>query len=189
MKSFSAKAAKYPTEKFVLIIDEINRGNLAKIFGELIHCLEYRGVDGSVILPYSQDMFSIPENVYIIGTMNSAGRSIALVDFALRRRFNFIEFFPQLDLLKKWLDEHSAEVASDKIMELLKAINTKISEDDKLGEYFQIGHSHFMRNELNKVKLSDIWNHSVLPLLKEYYFEEKDEMENFQKIYAETIGS
>jgi len=189
MKSTCSKATRMPDQRFVLVIDEINRGNIPKVFGELIHCLEYRGRDHYVRLPYSQQQFYIPENLYIIGTMNSADRSIALVDYALRRRFSFIEFFPQLDVLKQWLERNGIQIEEQKVIDLLAKMNERISQDDKLGEYFQIGHSYFMKKNLNMDGLSDVWNYSVMPLLKEYFFEDKEALDYFEKLYRETFGS
>jgi 5-methylcytosine-specific restriction endonuclease McrBC GTP-binding regulatory subunit McrB len=89
----------------VLIIDEMNRANLPRVLGEVLYCIEYRGKDGEIRLPYSGETFSLPENVLIIGTMNTADRSIALVDGALRRRFLELSFPPDLDVLKRWWTE------------------------------------------------------------------------------------
>ena len=162
---------------FVLIIDEINRGNISRIFGELLTLIEESKRIGKsedteateaieVTLPYSAEPFGIPNNLYIIGTMNTADRSIALLDTALRRRFRFVEMMPDARILD------GVTVAGVNISELLKAMNNRI-------EYLydrdhQIGHSYFMRLESSDEieKLKDIFRHEVLPLLQEYFYDD-----------------
>ena len=155
--------------KHFLIIDEINRGNLASVFGELYFLLEYR--DEKMSLQYSgeEKNFSLPDNLYIIGTMNTADRSIALVDLALRRRFYFVEFHPDGEpfkgLLRRWLSkmglEHMEWVAKtvDRANELLR--------DDR---HAAIGPSYFMKADLDYSKVELIWEHSVLPYIEERFF-------------------
>lgn len=188
LKRLCQLAIENPQRKFVLLIDEINRGNIAKIFGELIHCLEYRGEEHKVMLPYTQEKFYIPNNVYFIGTMNSADRSIALVDYALRRRFCFIDFMPEEQILQSWLDKNNIMIARDEVVEFLHRINLKIREDEKLGKHFQIGHSYFMRKNLDKKKLENILKYNIIPLLEEYYFEDQDAIKEVQKIFAEIFN-
>src|SRR5262249_3126409 len=101
---FAAEAARRPAEPHVLLIDEINRGNLPRIFGELLYLLEYR--DQSVGLPYSRRGFRLPSNLYLIGTMNAADRSVALIDQALKRRFSFLDMPPDPAVLAAWLRDH-----------------------------------------------------------------------------------
>lgn len=156
LKALCQLAINNREKKFVLLIDEINRGNIAKIFGELIHCLEYRGEDHKVLLPYTQEKFFIPNNLYLIGTMNSADRSIALVDYALRRRFCFIDFMQNEQILQKWLDQNNISVNKDKVIDFLHKTNLRIREDEKLGKHFQVGHSYFMRKNLDQEKLEAI---------------------------------
>ena len=102
---FAAAAARRPAEPHVLIVDEINRGNLPRIFGELLYLLEYR--EQAVVLPYLRRSFQLPTNLYLIGTMNAADRSVALVDRALRRRFSFLEMPPDAHVLASWLHVHT----------------------------------------------------------------------------------
>ena len=168
------RAAKMAREeqgaKHFLLIDEINRGNLAKVFGELYFLLEYR--DDRIHMQYqedSEDDFSLPENLYIIGTMNTADRSIALVDMALRRRFYFVEFHPDENpvksVLRMWLEHNKLEnmtwVADvvDEVNELLK--------DDR---HAAIGPSYFMKEGLDEEDVRRIWKHSVVPYIEERLF-------------------
>ena len=187
LRQFSKAAAENQNRKYVLLIDEINRGNIARIFGEIIYCLEYRGEEGKVILPYSRQSFFIPSNVYIIGTMNSADRSIALVDYALRRRFSFVDFLPQQSILEKWFSKNPPLVAKDGVVTLLERVNQHIEEDDKLGKHFLIGHSYFMRPQLKRNTLEQIWKYNIIPLLEEYYFEDEEAIDGFRKLFTEIF--
>gem|GEM_PF-2403766 len=155
----------------VFIIDEINRGNIPRIFGELMFSLEYR--DREVTLPYSGERFRIPENVYLIGTMNTADRSIALVDFALRRRFHFFRFNADPDLLDRWLAKNPVQVTylSRLYHRLTEGEEGKKAIDDP---DFAIGHSHFMKPGLTEEQLERIWRHSIEPYLEEYYIDKPD---------------
>lgn len=149
-----------------LVIDEINRGNISKIFGELITLIEKDKRDSlSVTLPYSQESFSIPSNLFIIGTMNTSDRSIALLDTALRRRFAFVELMPDLDLLESKNPTIGGLVSPAK---LLEHINTKIAK--LLDRDHVIGHSYFMNDPMSKEDLYYVWYYQILPLLMEYFY-------------------
>lgn len=167
-KTFCDEAGKNRDKKYLLIIDEINRGNISKIFGELLFLLEYR--DNEITLPYSKKPFSIPDNVYIIGTMNTADRSIAFVDYALRRRFYFVEFLPNKEVLEKWLNENPDKRSGIDVLNLFTKLNDTIKND--LDEHHQIGHSYFMieKGILDEKMLKLIWDYNIMPLLKEYFF-------------------
>ena len=168
--------------KYVLIIDEINRGDIAKIFGELITLLEADkrlGQDNeiTVTLPASNDTFGVPPNLYIIGTMNTADRSIALLDVALRRRFGFIEMNPNFDILmdehvnknKEKLDKAGVYDLLVKSKEAIKKINDKICTDKSIGRDRQIGHAFLFKvNDINDLLL--VWKHEILPLMEEYCY-------------------
>lgn len=172
-KTFCEEAGNNKDKKYLLIIDEINRGNISKIFGELLFLLEYR--DEQITLPYSKnELFSIPKNVYIIGTMNTADRSIAFVDYALRRRFNFQEFLPNKEVLEKWLNENPDKKSGIDVLNLFTKLNDKIKND--LDENHQIGHSYFMikKGTLDEKRLKLIWDYNIIPLLKEYFFTKKN---------------
>ena len=168
LRELAADARTRPDVPHVLIIDEINRGNLAKVFGELYFLLEYR--NASIRLQYSpSEPFSLPSNIFIIGTMNTADRTIALVDTAIRRRFAFVELHPDeepiRDLLARWL---AANGESPERAELLRALNEAIGPEDR---DFKIGPSYLMRPGLDKPgRLERVWRHEILPTLEEHYF-------------------
>lgn len=162
---------------YFFIIDEINRGNLSKIFGELFMLIEDDKRGYPVKLLYNKESFSIPNNVYIIGLMNTADRSLAMLDYALRRRFRFYDLKPAFDKydFKKYMRELDS-IKFNEIINIIKELNDEISKDEVLGEGFQIGHSYF--SNLSKETLDDeienIIEYEIIPLLKEYWFDEKD---------------
>lgn len=162
------------TEPYVFIIDEINRGNISKIFGELITLIESTKRAGmpeaaSAILPYSGDEFSVPSNVYILGTMNTADRSIALMDTALRRRFQFVEMMPDSDVLRKI---HADKVEDLDVAAMLDKINERI--EFLYDREHTIGHAFFtdLKDDATLEKLQSIFEKSVIPLLQEYFYED-----------------
>jgi 5-methylcytosine-specific restriction protein B len=161
----AAAAAEDPAKPYVLIIDEINRGNVPKIFGELLFLLEYR--DRAIPLQYSPDPpFALPSNLFLIGTMNTADRSIALVDAALRRRFYFVPFMPTEKevgaVLRGWLDRHGLD---DEPARLLDELNARISKDE-----VAIGPSYLMTRDGSAPHLERVWRHAIMPLLEEHYY-------------------
>ena len=166
-------------DPYVFIIDEINRGNISKIFGELITLIEPTKRSGkkeciSTKLPYSKEEFTIPDNVYIIGTMNTADRSIALMDTALRRRFKFEEMLPNYDLLKDiFVEDEGVKV---NIGAMLKVINERI--EYLYDREHTIGHAVFLElKENNNIdKLENIFKKSVIPLLQEYFYEDYEKI-------------
>ena len=194
------KAQDKENNEYVFIIDEINRGNISKIFGELITLIETTKRAGkeeciSTKLPYSKEEFIVPDNVYIIGTMNTADRSIALMDTALRRRFKFEEMLPNYDLLKNiFVEDEGVKV---NIGAMLKAINERI--EYLYDREHTIGHAVFLElKENNNIdKLENIFKKSVIPLLQEYFYEDYDKIrlilgdnakdEDEQFIFAESI--
>jgi hypothetical protein len=160
---------------YVLIIDEINRGNTSRIFGELITLIESTKRAGQdeamdVILPYSQERFTVPDNLYIIGTMNTADRSLAIIDTALRRRFDFIEMMPKPELLK------DIQIKNIDIQEMLTIINNRI--EALYDREHTIGHAFFMKlkDDPTLPKLAYIFKNNILPLLEEYFFEDWDKI-------------
>ena len=148
------------------MIDEINRGNLAKVFGELYYLLEYR--DREMRLQYSEEPFSLPGNLHIIGTMNTADRSIALVDLALRRRFYFVEFHPDRPpirgLLRRYLGDKSPDM--EWVADLVDRANDELKDD----RHAAIGPSYFLRENLDEEDVERAWEHSVLPYIEERLF-------------------
>ncbi|HVS39923.1 MAG TPA: DUF2461 family protein [Gemmataceae bacterium] len=166
--AFAAEAALRPSEPHVLVIDEINRGNLPRIFGELLYLLEYR--DQAVTLPYSRRGFRLPSNLYILGTMNAADRSTALVDQALRRRFSFVEMPPDAAVLAAWYHVHvpaAGPTFAERTTALFDRLNARLRAD--LGPHAQVGHSYFMTPDLDENRLHLVWRHHVRPLLDEYF--------------------
>lgn len=158
---------------YIFIIDEINRGNLSRIFGELLYLLEYR--DKEIILPYSRQHFSIPENVHILGTMNTADRSIALVDFALRRRFHFVSFEADQAVLKRWLEKNRPSMM-ELVLEIFTLLNQAIED-----RHFKIGFSYFMDPELDLDKLRLLWNYTLRPYLGEYWFNDPSRVSRLEE--------
>ena len=180
-KELSKIVIKENKEPYVFIIDEINRGNISKIFGELITLIETTKRSGegkkeciSTKLPYSNEEFTVPDNVYIIGTMNTADRSIALMDTALRRRFKFEEMLPNYDLLKDiFVEDEGVKV---NIGAMLKVINERI--EYLYDREHTIGHAVFLElKENNNIdKLENIFKKSVIPLLQEYFYEDYEKI-------------
>jgi 5-methylcytosine-specific restriction protein B len=181
---FCEKARNDPDGKYVFIIDEINRGNLSQIFGEVLMLIERdkRGKDFSVPLVYRKEgepRFFVPSNLYLIGLMNLADRSLAMVDYALRRRFGFITLVPQFQsiLYRNWLiDRSMRHNLIELIIDKLSALNKIICDDPVLGENYQIGHSYFCPRGDDFSGLDEEWYQSIIrteiiPLLKEYWFD------------------
>lgn len=180
-KKFCKKAENNPDKNYVFIIDEINRGNISKIFGELITLIEDTKRIGAseemrATLPYSGESFGVPDNVYILGTMNTADRSISLMDTALRRRFRFVEMMPDPTLIKAniVIDGKKTDVDGKKlnVKEILETMNKRI--EYLYDREHTIGHSFFMK--LNETKsmddLKNVMLNSVLPLLQEYFYDD-----------------
>ena len=181
---FCQKAANQPDKEFFFIIDEINRGNMSKIFGELLMLIEkdYRGT--KMTLAYNGLPFSVPKNLYIIGMMNTADRSLAMIDYALHRRFSFFEIEPGFD--SQGFISYQNGLNSETLDELIskvKELNRKIAADKSLGRGFCIGHSYFCGRDV----CTDEWLHSVvdydiLPMLSEYWFDDENEFQRWKNI-------
>ncbi len=176
LRCIAEKAQANKDATFILVIDEINRGNVAKVLGELYFLLEYR--NDKVGLQYSSEQFSLPDNLWFIGTMNTTDRSIALVDAALRRRFYFFNFFPDeppvKGLLGRWLEGNKPE--ANWVAGLVDLANGKL-EDRHLG----IGPSHFMNRDLplDEKRVRFIWEQAVIPYVEEQCFGDEDRLRKF----------
>ena len=180
------RARENPDARHFLVIDEINRGNLAKVFGELYFLLEYR--DRQMQLQYSDKPFALPENLYVIGTMNTADRSIALVDLALRRRFHFVEFHPGKPpvegLLRRWLERNAPRMVW--VADVVQRANRELNDRQAA-----IGPSYFMREELDEEMVGLIWEHNVLPYIEEHLYGEHERLAAFEldALRREDVGA
>lgn len=179
---FCQKASNHPDKDYFFIIDEINRGNMSKIFGELLMLIEPDYRDNKIKLAYNGLDFSVPQNLHIIGMMNTADRSLALIDYALRRRFSFFTMEPGFDTdgFKKYQQKLNSPVF-EKLIDQVKDLNDEILKDDSLGSGFCIGHSYFCNLDTctNEVLL-DIVDFDILPMLNEYWFDEPSKVERWE---------
>jgi uncharacterized protein (DUF2461 family) len=179
LSEFAEQAAARPSECHVLVIDEINRGNLPRIFGELLYLLEYR--DQAATLPYSKRPFRLPDNLLIVATMNAADRSAVALDQALRRRFSFVDMPPDAGLLASWLE---ANPPADRdgtfgpgVVRAFEELNRRLARD--LGPDKQVGHSFFMVPGLDSEKLAAVWDHHVRPLLADYFGGREERLKDY----------
>jgi hypothetical protein len=181
-KEFCGNAESNIQKKYVFIIDEINRGNISKIFGELITLIEPSKRLGKpeeikAKLPYSPEPFGVPGNVYIVGTMNTADRSIAMIDTALRRRFSFVEMMPDVEVLEKWgLEKININGKELNVANMLETINTRI--EFLLDREHTIGHAFFsnMREMADMENLKTIFSKNIIPLLQEYFYDDYEKI-------------
>ncbi|OHO29716.1 AAA family ATPase [Staphylococcus sp. HMSC034C12] len=174
------KQAEEDSEKdYFFIIDEINRGNLSKIFGELFMLIENDKRGMEIELLYADEKFCVPDNVYIIGMMNTADRSLAILDYALRRRFAFFDMKPAFETIQfKQYQENLKNPQFEALIDAIEALNIDIREDDMLGEGFVIGHSYFSNIvKVTESELSNIIEFEIIPLLKEYWFDEPSKVD------------
>ena len=183
---FCEEARKHPEEEYFFIIDEINRGNLSKIFGELLQLIEadYRGEENKTLLAYTHEPFSVPENLFLIGMMNTADRSLALIDYALRRRFSFFEMAPGFQTVgfKEYQSNIDESVFDDFVNQII-LLNEDISSDPALGPGFQIGHSYLcLKKDENYTDewLQSVMEFDILPTLYEYWFDDKNKAQNWE---------
>lgn len=188
---FCRKAQKDKENDYFFIIDEINRGNLSKIFGELFMLIEADKRGEVLKLLYKNEDFTVPENLYIIGMMNTADRSLAMMDYALRRRFAFYTINPQFD--SDSFITYSRDLNNDKLeklIDVIKRINVTISEDVTLGSGFCIGHSYFCKYEeigINDNDLRMTIEYEIIPLLQEYWFDEPNKIRDFSQMLRDSI--
>lgn len=175
---FCRKAGEQPDKDFFFLIDEINRGNMSKIFGELLMLIEKDYRNMPIKLAYGGRELRVPENLYIIGMMNTADRSLAMIDYALRRRFGFYEMEPGFDSDGfRAYQETLWNETFDALVEKVKELNREIREDDSLGEGFQIGHSYFCgQTECTVEWMKSVVDYDILPMLREYWFDDKQKV-------------
>lgn len=186
--TFCQKARQDPRAHF-FIIDEINRAPLAKIFGELFSLLESDKRGQSLPLLYTKDPFSIPDNVYLIGMMNTADRAISSMDYALRRRFAFFTMEPAFS--SQGFQAYQKKVNNpklDRLVQEVEALNEEIREDETLGPGFQIGHSYLMSEQVDEAFLEGVVNFELLALLQEYWLDEPDRVERWRKRLKQAIA-
>ena len=179
---FCLEASRNPDENYYLIIDEINRGNLSKIFGELLMLIESDKRGDKITLTYSDNLFSVPKNLYIIGMMNTADRSLAIIDYALRRRFCFVELEPAFESPKfknHLLEQGASEELVNKIQRKIGSINSVIANDVNLGKGFRIGHSYFTHYIDSENWYDEVIRYEIEPLINEYWFDEEDKAKNY----------
>jgi len=182
-----------PQHYYVLVIDEINRAPLSRVFGELLYSLEYRGPGGAVELAPTAgnervEPFYVPENLLLIGTMNSADRSLAVVDYALRRRFRFIELEPNAEVLDRWLTAHGATPRARRILlDLFMTVNNRLSSELDIDH--RLGHSYFMLDPLDAATLDRLWRTAIKPLITEYFIPPSGEIEEYQALFAKAVAA
>ena len=184
--------AKTDSKKdYFFIIDEINRGNISKIFGELFMLVEKDKRGKELRLLYNDELFSVPKNLYVIGLMNTADRSIAMIDYALRRRFSFFDVKPAFN--SDQFNELREKIANEKynsLIDCVRGLNKEIAADETLGEGFCIGHSYFCVDEGDSVDdewLKSVVEYEIIPLLKEYWFDDPDKVKNWSASLRSSI--
>jgi 5-methylcytosine-specific restriction protein B len=187
--TFCKEAEVDSDNDYFFIIDEINRGNLSRIFGELFMLIEADKRGNELLLLYSEEKFSVPKNIHIIGTMNTADRSLAMLDYALRRRFAFYGLKPAFQsegfrTYRKGLNN----LKLDKLVSCVEKLNEIIAKDDSLGDGFCIGHSYFCNlEEVDDQALSGIVEYELIPLLREYWFDEPDKIREWSDELRSSI--
>lgn len=181
---FCQKASNHPDKDYFFIIDEINRGNMSKIFGELLMLIEndYRGT--RITLAYNGLPFTVPKNLFIIGMMNTADRSLAMIDYALRRRFSFFEMEPGFDT--EGFSRYQKALNSETLDELIlrvKDLNREITLDKSLGKGFCIGHSYFCgRDVCTDEWLKTVVEYDIIPMLSEYWFDDSAKLQRWTNV-------
>ena len=187
--NFCQRASDDLDQEYFFIIDEINRGNVSKIFGELFMLIENDKRGNALQLLYSDEKFAVPVNVHIIGLMNTADRSLAMLDYALRRRFAFYELRPGFDTNGfKAYQSGLNSARFDRLIQCVENLNTAITDDESLGENFCIGHSYFCELDgIQEKALSNIVEYELIPLLKEYWFDEPQKIRDWASSLRRAI--
>jgi 5-methylcytosine-specific restriction protein B len=177
----SELAKEHEEDEFFLVIDELNRANVPRVFGELLYALEYRGPQHPFRLPYSGGEAYVPANITFIATMNGADRSIALVDAAIHRRFRHVRFDPDPDVLRAWLSAHGLADLADQAAARLAALNEQLLsllDSDRL-----IGHTYIMRPDLADVGFEAVWVEDIDPILREHLFNQPEEVSKLRDVF------
>ena len=179
------KQAEKDNKPYFFIIDEINRGNVSKIFGELLMLIENDKRDEYIKLLYTKETFFVPKNVHIIGMMNTADRSLAIIDYALRRRFAFYDVRPAFDnkMFVEMIDTKENETLN-RLISYVEKMNEDIRQDDSLGSGFEVGHSYFCTRpdmEIDKNWIKSIVEYEIIPLIREYWFDDKEKLEEWSQ--------
>ena len=187
---FCQKAANHPDKDYFFIIDEINRGNMSKIFGELLMLIEADYRETKTTLAYNGLSFSVPKRLHIIGMMNTADRSLAMIDYALRRRFSFFDIEPGFD--SEGFIKYQEAFANDTfntLIDRIKELNREIANDKSLGKGFCIGHSYFCNTkECTDEWMQDVVDFDILPMLAEYWFDDTDKLPALGEHFAWGIS-
>jgi GTPase subunit of restriction endonuclease len=186
---FCKEAQDDDDQDYFFIIDEINRGNLSKIFGELLMLIEHDKRGEKLQLLYSNELFTVPPNVYIIGMMNTADRSLAMMDYALRRRFAFFEMEPAFDSsqFKDYMGSHSSSKL-ESLVRCIKELNESICKDESLGAGFRIGHSYlYTEGSITDKWLNAVIDYELIPLLGEYWFDESEKINEWEQRLHNSI--
>ena len=181
---FCQKAANHPDKDYFFIIDEINRGNMSKIFGELLMLIEPDYREKKATLAYNGLHFSVPKRLHIIGMMNTADRSLAMIDYALRRRFSFFDMEPGFDS-EGFINYQKgfANETFNTLIEHIKDLNREIAQDKSLGKGFCIGHSYFCNaDNCTEEWMKDVVDFDILPMLSEYWFDESSKLQRWENI-------
>lgn len=180
---FCREAEKDLENDYFFIIDEINRGNLSKIFGELLMLIENDKRGHQLQLLYSDDKFSVPSNVYIIGMMNTADRSLAILDYALRRRFAFYDIKPAFQSTGFKTYQKSLNSSSfNALVQVIESLNSTIKNDESLGSGFTIGHSYLSNlKEAESEELDSVIEYEIIPLIREYWFDESNKIQEWEE--------
>lgn len=183
------KKAEANGGKHFFIIDEINRGNLSRIFGELLVLTEATKRNESATLLYTKESFKVPDNVYIIGMMNTADRSLAMIDYALRRRFSFFSMEPAfgLESFNSYLDTIATTPKAKLLVAKIVELNNQIEKDENLGKGFKIGHSYFCVKDLTDDTLRAIVQYEIIPLLEEYWYDMPSDVEKWSQILLSVL--
>ena len=181
LRQFSEKAASDPSNRYVLVIDEINRANAARVFGELLYCLEYRGPSRPVTLPYSNRPFYLPDNLWLLATMNSADRSITQLDAAFRRRFHQWTLEPDYLAMESYFEENNYSPESRSAIARLKRLNDELLP--LVGPERLIGQSFFLKPNTTTLNFEEIWAEDLAPVLREHLYNQVEELNGLQSAF------